>query len=86
MIIDFHTHIVPPQLKEDRSLFNEKDPNFSSLYSSPKAKLCTADELVESMDKEGIDKSITLGIGTKNAPVATGGTGTVEYDDIGLAR
>jgi hypothetical protein len=28
--------------------------------------------------------SITLGFGTRGAPVATGGTGTVEFDDIGL--
>ena len=30
--------------------------------------------------------SLTLGIGTRNAPVATGGTGTVEFDDIRLIR
>ncbi|MHC4143480.1 MAG: LamG domain-containing protein [Planctomycetota bacterium] len=30
--------------------------------------------------------SITIGFGTRNAPVATGGTGTVEIDDIRLIR
>ena len=30
--------------------------------------------------------SITLGFGTRNAPVATGGTGTVDIDDIRLIR
>ena len=30
--------------------------------------------------------SITIGFGTRNAPVATGGIGTVEFDDIGLVR
>ena len=30
--------------------------------------------------------SITLGFGTRNAPVTTGGTGTVEFDDIGLIQ
>ncbi|MHC4569293.1 MAG: hypothetical protein ACYTE3_26500, partial [Planctomycetota bacterium] len=30
--------------------------------------------------------SITLGFGTRGAPVATGGAGTVEFDDIGLIR
>jgi hypothetical protein len=28
--------------------------------------------------------SITIGFGTRNAPAATGGTGTVEFDDIRL--
>jgi len=30
--------------------------------------------------------SITIGFGTRNAPVAGGGTGTVHFDDIGLIR
>ncbi len=30
--------------------------------------------------------SITLGFGTRNAPVATGGIGTVQFDDVGLVR
>ncbi|MHC4118583.1 MAG: LamG domain-containing protein [Planctomycetota bacterium] len=30
--------------------------------------------------------SITIGFGTRNAPVATGGTGTVDIDDIGLIQ
>ncbi|MBL7190027.1 MAG: LamG domain-containing protein [Phycisphaerae bacterium] len=30
--------------------------------------------------------TITIGIGTKNAPSPTGGTGTVHFDDIGLIR
>jgi len=31
-----------------------------------------------------LNGSITIGFGTRNAPVAGGGTGTVEIDDIGL--
>jgi hypothetical protein len=30
--------------------------------------------------------SITLGFGTRGAPVPTGGTGTVHFDDIVLIR
>ncbi|MHC4569642.1 MAG: hypothetical protein ACYTE3_28280, partial [Planctomycetota bacterium] len=30
--------------------------------------------------------SITIGFGTRGAPVATGGTGTVHFDDIRLIR
>ncbi|KPK38886.1 MAG: hypothetical protein AMJ65_12265 [Phycisphaerae bacterium SG8_4] len=30
--------------------------------------------------------SITIGIGTQNAPVATGGTGVMYFDDIRLYR
>ena len=60
MIIDFHTHVFSPRLKEDRNRYIESDPCFATLYSSPKAKVATADELIDSMDKEGIDVSVIL--------------------------
>ncbi len=63
MIIDFHTHVVPPQLKKDHNKYIDADPCFAILYSDPKAKLATADELIASMDKEGIDKSVIVNVG-----------------------
>jgi len=63
MIIDFHTHIVPPQIKKNRSKYIDSDSCFAILYSSPKAKLATANELIASMDNEGIDISVVLNIG-----------------------
>jgi hypothetical protein len=62
MIIDFHTHIVPPRVKADRGRYTT-DPLFGVLYSSPKAKLATAEDLIASMDKEGVDVSVALNIG-----------------------
>ncbi|MBI2860006.1 MAG: amidohydrolase family protein [Chloroflexi bacterium] len=58
MIIDFHTHIFPPAIKEDRSDYVRRDPGFAALYSSNKARVITAEELVESMDQAGIDISV----------------------------
>ena len=63
MIIDFHTHIFPPQMKKDRSKYIDSDSCFAILYSSPEAKLATADELIASMDKEGIDISVIANYG-----------------------
>ncbi|MEW6034103.1 MAG: amidohydrolase family protein [Chloroflexota bacterium] len=63
MIIDFHTHIVPPWLKERRSDYLGQDPCFDLLYSQPKAKLATAEELIASMDGAGVDVSVALNIG-----------------------
>ncbi|MCK4721979.1 MAG: amidohydrolase family protein, partial [Dehalococcoidia bacterium] len=63
MIIDFHTHIVPPWIKERRQEYLGRDPLFDHLYSNPKSKLATADELVASMDDKGVDISIALNIG-----------------------
>jgi predicted TIM-barrel fold metal-dependent hydrolase len=63
MIIDFHTHIFPPRVKKDRSEYIDRDPLFATLYSSAKARLVTAEELVDDMDKEEIDTSVVLNIG-----------------------
>ena len=62
MIIDFHTHIFPPRFKNKREIYVERDPLFALLYSSPKAKLASADELIASMDENGIDVSVALNI------------------------
>ena len=63
MIIDFHTHIFPPQIKKNRSRYIDSDPCFAILYSDEKARLATADELISSMDRAGVDVSVILNIG-----------------------
>ncbi len=63
MIIDFHTHIFPPQIKKNRGKYIDSDPCFAILYSKKDAKLATADELIASMDKAGVDISVIVNIG-----------------------
>lgn len=63
MIVDFHTHILPPGLREKRGRYVERDACFNLLYNDPKAKIATAEELIANMDKEGIDVSAVLNIG-----------------------
>jgi predicted TIM-barrel fold metal-dependent hydrolase len=63
VIIDFHTHIFPPWLRERRDEYSKCDPCFSLLYSQPKARIATAEELIASMDEAGIDLSVVLNAG-----------------------
>jgi predicted TIM-barrel fold metal-dependent hydrolase len=63
VIIDFHTHILPPQIKENRDDFVKGDACFAEFYSSPKAKIATAEELIASMDQAEIDTSVILNTG-----------------------
>ncbi len=63
MIVDFHTHIFPPGLKEHREKYLDGDSCFQSLYSSPAAKVATAEDLVSAMDKDGIEISVALNFG-----------------------
>jgi len=63
VIVDFHTHIFPPWLRERRNEYIKVDPCFSLLYSQPKAKIATAEELIASMDEAGINLSVVLNVG-----------------------
>lgn len=63
MVIDFHTHIFPPQIKKNRRKYIDSDPCFAILYSEKDARLATADELIDSMDKAGIDISVIANYG-----------------------
>ncbi len=63
MIIDFHTHILPPRIKKNRHQYIDRDATFAVLYSSPEARLATAEELIASMDKDGVDMAVVLNYG-----------------------
>lgn len=61
MIIDAHTHIFPPRIRNRREQFFPGEGAFELLYGSPKSRLVGARELVEKMDAEGVDKSVVFG-------------------------
>jgi len=63
MIIDFHTHALPPQVKNNRSRYVEKDPAFAEIYAREKAAIATSEDLIASMDREGIDISLVVNYG-----------------------
>jgi predicted TIM-barrel fold metal-dependent hydrolase len=61
VIIDFHTHIFPPEVRSRRSDYLERDITFAEMYTSPKAKVAVAEDLAESMMASDVDISIALG-------------------------
>lgn len=63
MIVDFHTHILPLRVKEKRQEYIKKDRNFATIYSGDNIKIATVDELIASMDRDGIDISVILNYG-----------------------
>ena len=58
MIIDAHTHIMPPRVRERREDLVASEPAFAEIYANPEAKIATAEELLASMDEAGIDRSV----------------------------
>ena len=70
MIIDFHTHIIPPEVRSRRDHYLKVDATFAELYADPKARMATSDDLVEAMDTDGVDISIVMGIGWSDPGLA----------------
>lgn len=63
MLIDFHTHIFPRHMCEQREKYCERDPWFRSLYSNPRARMATAEDLVTEMDASHVDAAVTFSFG-----------------------
>ena len=61
MIIDFHTHLFPPEIRDQRENYVSAEPAFSLLYSSSKSKTAGAAELIQAMDENLVDKSVVFG-------------------------
>ena len=57
MIIDFHTHIFPENVRNAREHYFDGEPAFRLLYDSPGSKLVSAEETIAAMDEQGIDKA-----------------------------
>ena len=66
VIVDTHTHIFPPELILNREDFLSQDATFRELYSNPHARMATAEDLINSMDRAEIDVSVAASIGWAN--------------------
>ena len=61
MIVDIHTHLFPPHFIEDRARLCASDAMFGEMYGSPRAQMATAEDLIASMDRAGVDVSVAAG-------------------------
>jgi len=61
MIIDFHVHTFPADIRDHRERFFDDEPEFKLLYESPKSKLVSAEDIVAMMDEQGVDLSVVFG-------------------------
>ncbi len=66
MIIDFHTHIFPKTIREERDKYFHLEPAFKLLYNSSKSKLAGVNEIIASMDENGVDVSVIFGFPWKS--------------------
>jgi len=70
MIVDFHTHIFPKEVRENLDKYRKRDPLFRLIYGgerskmmgeSKQAKMIGVEELITAMDASGVDKSVVCG-------------------------
>jgi uncharacterized protein len=57
-ILDAHTHLFPPEVREKREEIAGRDARFSVLYGNPRAKMADARDLAAYMDSEGVDMAV----------------------------
>ncbi len=63
MRIDFHTHIFPPEFRLRRGEYARRDATFGALYADQRAKLASAEDLIATMDADGVDAAVAMGLG-----------------------
>ncbi|MCX6021031.1 MAG: amidohydrolase family protein [Chloroflexi bacterium] len=63
MIVDAHTHVFPPEVQRDRGPWLERDRGFAAIYGHERARIATADDLLRSMDRAGVERSVICGFG-----------------------
>ncbi len=67
MIIDFHTHIFGPDVRDRRDDYARRDPTFAEMYADPQAKITIADDLLAAMDAAGVDVCVARGFAWSDA-------------------
>ena len=61
MIIDFHVHTFPAEIRDHRDRFFDAEPEFKLLYESPKSRLVSASDIIDMMDDQEVDMSVVFG-------------------------
>jgi predicted TIM-barrel fold metal-dependent hydrolase len=63
MIVDFHTHVFPPDIIGRRDEYCQRDTWLAELYGNPRARMATVDDLLHSMQVDGVDVSVVFPFG-----------------------
>lgn len=60
-IVDCHVHVFPEEFRRRRQDLCQRDQGFQSIYGDPRAKMVTAEEVLEEFEKVGICHGVVFG-------------------------
>ena len=70
LVIDAHCHILPPSFGSRRAELAQLDATFAALLSSPDGRIASAEDLLEAMDRAGVERAVVMGMGWTNQKIA----------------
>ena len=70
MIIDAHCHVLPPELQGRQADLLAQDATFGALFAKPGSAVAGVTGLIEAMDRDGVSRSVIMGIGWANQDLA----------------
>ena len=81
-VIDAHTHMFPPSVREDPSLVEEEEAAFGLMFGHGRSRMASPETMLEEMDDAGVEMAVlcpfpwvSLPPSTlKNTPVTIGST------------
>ncbi len=69
MLIDCHTHLFPPEIRQAREGFFPNEAAFELLYGDPRSRMVGTREMIAAMDAEGVDRAVVFGFPWRQAGI-----------------
>ena len=69
MLIDCHTHLFPPEIRDARDRFFPNESAFELLYSDPRSRMVGVRDFIAAMDAEGVDRAVVFGFPWRQAEI-----------------
>ena len=70
MVVDSHAHVLPPRFQQRREDYLHRDATFGALFANPKARMATAEGLLEDMDRAEVGMAVVVGYGWTDLEMA----------------
>tara|TARA_B100000029_G_scaffold514152_1_gene615885 strand:- start:1051 stop:1899 length:849 start_codon:yes stop_codon:yes gene_type:complete len=70
VVIDFHTHLLPPHFQNKKHNLTKLDLTFAEMFSNKNSKIANLEDLILSMDSNGIEISVVVNYGWTELSVA----------------